>query len=70
MAGRSRRCTGGSCSPAPTSRASAPRPDAAERDPENRLVWRFNPQRLDFESMRDSILAVSGALDPRSGAGR
>jgi Protein of unknown function (DUF1553) len=44
--------------------ASAPRPDAAERDPENRLVWRFNPQRLDFESMRDSILAVTGALDP------
>jgi Protein of unknown function (DUF1553)/Protein of unknown function (DUF1549)/Planctomycete cytochrome C len=44
--------------------ASAPRSDAAERDPENRLVWRFNPQRLDFESMRDSILAVSGTLDP------
>ena len=44
--------------------ASAPRPDAAERDPENRLVWRFNPQRLDFESMRDSILAASGALEP------
>jgi hypothetical protein len=44
--------------------ASDPRPDAAGRDPENRLVWRFNPQRLDFESMRDSILAVSGALDP------
>ena len=44
--------------------ASGPRPDAAERDPENRLVWRFNPQRLDFESMRDSVLAVSGGLDP------
>ena len=50
--------------------ASFPRPDAAERDPENRLVWRFNPQRLDFESMRDSVLAVSGGLDPRSAAGR
>ncbi len=47
--------------------SSAPRPDAAMRDPENRLVWRFNPQRLDFESMRDSILAVSGALDPTIG---
>jgi hypothetical protein len=46
---------------------STPRPDAAMRDPENRLVWRFNPQRLDFESMRDSILAVSGALDPAIG---
>ena len=41
-AGRSRRCTGGSCCRTPTSRASDPRPDAAERDPENRLVWRFN----------------------------
>ena len=38
-----------------------------ERDPENRLVWRFNRQRLDFESMRDSLLAVSGALDPTIG---
>jgi hypothetical protein len=47
--------------------SSAPRPDAAMRDPENRLVWRFNPQRLDFESMRDSILAVSGSLDPAIG---
>ncbi len=47
--------------------SSAPRPDAAMRDPENRLVWRFNPQRLDFESMRDSILAVSGALEPSIG---
>jgi hypothetical protein len=44
--------------------ASIPRPDAAGRDPENRLVWRFNPQRLDFESMRDSVLSVSGGLDP------
>jgi hypothetical protein len=47
--------------------AGAPRPDATGRDPENRLVWRFNPQRLDFESMRDSILAVSGALEPALG---
>jgi hypothetical protein len=47
--------------------ASAPRPDAVGVDPENRLVWRFNPQRLDFESMRDAILAVSGALDPALG---
>ncbi len=44
--------------------ASRPRPDVVARDPENRLVWRFNPQRLDFESMRDSILATSGAMEP------
>jgi hypothetical protein len=43
------------------------RPDPAERDPENRLVWRFNPQRLDFETMRDSILAVAGVLEPALG---
>jgi hypothetical protein len=42
---------------------SEPRPAALERDPENRLLWRFSPQRLDFEAMRDSILAVAGALD-------
>jgi hypothetical protein len=47
--------------------ASEPRPDALAKDPENRLVWRFNRQRLDFESMRDSILAVSGDLDPALG---
>ena len=38
-----------------------------ERDPENRLLWRFNRQRLDFEAMRDSILAASGALDSTIG---
>ena len=43
---------------------SDPRPDGLERDPENRLLWRFNRQRLDFEAMRDSVLAVSGALGP------
>jgi len=32
-------------------------------DPENRLLWRQNRSRLDFESMRDSILAVNGSLD-------
>ncbi|MBP7951370.1 MAG: PSD1 domain-containing protein [Verrucomicrobiales bacterium] len=40
------------------------RPDAAAKDPENRLCWRMNPKRLDFEAMRDSLLKVSGNLDP------
>jgi hypothetical protein len=44
--------------------ASADRPDAHRLDPENRLLWRANPRRLDFESMRDAMLAVSGRLDP------
>ncbi len=47
--------------------SSAPRPAGLERDPENRLLWRFNRQRLDFEAMRDSVLAVSGALGPKLG---
>jgi hypothetical protein len=38
-----------------------------ERDPENRLLSRFPRRRLDFESMRDALLAVSGALDPAMG---
>jgi len=34
-----------------------------EKDPDNRLVWKCSRQRLDFEAMRDSFLAVSGQLD-------
>jgi len=40
---------------------------AATVDPENRLLWHFNRERLDFESMRDSLLAVSGELDMNAG---
>ena len=36
-------------------------------DPTNRLLWRFNRQRLDLEAMRDSLLAASGELDPTPG---
>lgn len=32
-------------------------------DSENRYLWRANRQRLDAESLRDSILAASGKLD-------
>lgn len=32
-------------------------------DPENRLLWRQNRLRLDFEAMRDAVLAASGSLD-------
>jgi hypothetical protein len=36
---------------------------AASIDPENRLLWRRIPQRLDAESFRDGVLAISGSLD-------
>jgi hypothetical protein len=36
-------------------------------DPENALLWRMNPTRLDFEAMRDSLLAVAGELDSTGG---
>jgi hypothetical protein len=32
-------------------------------DADNRLLWRMNRQRLDFEAMRDTLLAVAGRLD-------
>ncbi len=35
-----------------------------EKDPDNRLHWRFNRRRMDAETLRDSILAVTGTLDP------
>jgi len=34
-----------------------------EADPENRWLTRMNRRRLDFEAMRDTLLAVSGQLD-------
>jgi hypothetical protein len=40
---------------------------AAQVDPENRLLWRFNRQRLEAEAIRDSILAVAGTLDRKIG---
>ena len=36
---------------------------ANEIDPSNRFLWRQEPRRLDAESIRDAILAVSGQLD-------
>ncbi len=38
-------------------------------DPANRLLWRMNRRRLDAESIRDSILLVSGQLDLKRPSG-
>jgi len=43
--------------------SSANNPRYAEIDSENRLLWRANIRRLEFEAIRDSILAVGGSLD-------
>lgn len=36
-------------------------------DPDNRLLSKMNRRRLDFESMRDTLLRVAGDLDPALG---
>jgi hypothetical protein len=38
-----------------------------QADPENRLFGRMNRRRLEAEELRDSLLAVSGQLDPAMG---
>ena len=38
-------------------------PRYAQVDPYNRVLWRANIQRLEFESLRDSLLAIGGSLD-------
>ena len=35
------------------------------KDPEARLLWRMPYQRLEVEAIRDSVLAVSGQLNPK-----
>ena len=39
------------------------RTDAAAIDPENRLLWRWAPRRIEAEAIRDAMLATSGELD-------
>ncbi len=43
--------------------ASHDRADYQRRDPENRLLWKMNRRRLDFEALRDSLLVAAGRLD-------
>jgi hypothetical protein len=37
------------------------------KDPENRLLWKQNRQRLDLEALRDSVLYTAGRLDTKIG---
>ena len=34
-----------------------------EYDPDNTLLWRANPRRLDAEAIRDAMLSISGEID-------
>src|SRR5262249_10571868 len=46
---------------------SADNPQYSRADPENRLLWRVSRRRLDFEELRDGLLAVSDKLDLTAG---
>lgn len=48
-------------------RQTATRESGYDVDPTNRFLWRFPPQRLDAEQLRDAMLAVSGELKHRNG---
>jgi hypothetical protein len=41
--------------------------DAEPIDADNRLIWRFNTRRLEGEALRDSTLAIAGALNRKIG---
>jgi Protein of unknown function (DUF1553)/Protein of unknown function (DUF1549)/Planctomycete cytochrome C len=44
--------------------SSQPRRETIDADPTNQWLWRMNPRRMDIEAYRDSLLQVSGKLDP------
>ena len=47
--------------------SSIPNPKTLENDSDNRLIWRKSPTRIDAESLRDSMLKVSGKLNTAMG---
>lgn len=55
------------CLSATYRQSSSPRDDGLAADAASRLLWRYPLRRLEAESIRDSILAVSGQLDQRAG---
>jgi hypothetical protein len=47
--------------------ASRPRADGLQADEANALLWRQNPQRLDSEAFRDTLVRSAGVLDTQIG---
>lgn len=47
--------------------SSRPRPESLATDAGNRWLWRFAPQRLEAEVIRDSMLQVTNTLNPQMG---
>ena len=43
--------------------SSFPHEASAAADPENNLLWRYRPQRIEAEILRDAIMTVSGGID-------
>ncbi len=47
--------------------SSAANARAMQLDPTDALLWRYRPRRLEAEALRDTMLAVTGTLNPKSG---
>ncbi|MFO0823677.1 MAG: DUF1553 domain-containing protein [Gemmataceae bacterium] len=63
-------CTGLRCSPPRIGRAASRRKRrraAVTADPQNKLLHHQNVRRLEAEAIRDSLLSISGRLDPKMG---
>jgi hypothetical protein len=47
--------------------SSVTNPDGVKKDAQARLLWRYPPRRIEAETLRDSVLFVSGKLDLKMG---
>ena len=50
--------------------SSAGNPKYADADPDNKLLWRYDLHRLDFEEIHDELLAIAGTLNLDTVGGR
>jgi hypothetical protein len=50
-----------------SSASAGAEPKTRQADPENRYYWRMNSTRMEAQVLRDSLLSLAGALDPKLG---